>query len=125
MKRLISAGILTVILVLIATVGINYVKNRVDIHLGTLNTAVEYAKSGDYTSAQKEMTILDNQFIKSKKILSLYIHDNVVEEAEKEIKYAKTLAEEQNDDFVSQSTICQYYIYQLYEVEMLGLKTWF
>jgi len=67
MKRLISAGILTVILVLIATVGINYVKNRVDIHLGTLNTAVEYAKSGDYTSAQKEMTILDNQFIKSKK----------------------------------------------------------
>lgn len=125
MKRMYLAAVLTAILLVIAGTGINFVKQRTELHLETLNKAKEYAASGDYDSAKKEMQTLDTQFKKSKKILSLYIHDDVVEEAEKEIKYTKTLADMNSEDFLSQVTLCEYYIYQLYEVEMLGLKTWF
>ncbi len=125
MKRLYVAAVLTVMLILTAVIGINYVKNKTEMHLETLNKAKEYAISGDVDLAKNEMEILNNNFKKSKKIFSLYIQYNAIENAEKEIKYTKTLADINSEDFVSQVTICEYYIHQLYEVEMYGLKTWF
>lgn len=125
MKRIVAVLTVMSVLFLIAGLGINYAKERVETHLETLNKAKEYASAGDYTSAQKEMEILDNQFIKTKKILSLYILDNVVDDAEREVKYTKSLAEEENEEFLSQAVVCEYYICQLYDAEKLGLKMWF
>ncbi len=125
MKRIIAVSLVMSLLLMIAGLGINYSKNRVELHTETLNRAKEYAKSGDYTLAQREMAILNNQFKKTKKIMSLYISENAVEQAQKEIKYTKTLADMSDESFISQATICEYYIYQLYEVEKLRLKTWF
>ena len=125
MKRLYIALVITVMLVLTAVIGINYVKTKTEMHLETLNNAKEYAVLGDFNSAQIEMEILNKEFNNSKKILSLYIQYNAVENVEKEIKYTKTLADMNSEDFLSQVSICEYYIHQLYEVEMYGLKTWF
>ena len=85
MKRLYVAAVLTIMLILTAVIGINYVKNKTEMHLETLNKAKEYAISGDVDSAKNEMEILNNNFKKSKKIFSLYIQYNAIENAEKEM----------------------------------------